>query len=168
MRGSSFGVSYYSRGGEAARMSGGCGPGTIDFLLLEEFVEGVEVTVSVWLGRPMTVIEIHPRSGFFDHKNKYTKGCTDYHLPARLAPNLLSRCQEIAVKTCEVCRVRTYSRVDFMISQSDQPYVLEINTLPGFTPTSLLPMSAAYEKIPFVQLVETLVEKAGLDYASLK
>ena len=134
-------------------------------LVLEEFVEGVEVTVPVWLGRPMTVIEIEPKVGFFDYKNKYTKGHTEYYLPARLPSPLLSLCQELALRVYKACRVRTYGRVDFIISKNHKPYVLEVNTLPGFTPTSLLPMSAAYEGISFIELVQTLVERAGLDYA---
>ena len=139
------------------------------FVLVESLIKGMEVTVPVWLGRPLTAIEIAPKTDFFNYENKYTKGCTDYHVPARLDVETLDLCRELAVKACESCRVRTYGRVDFMVSEEgSQPYVLEINTLPGFTPTSLLPMSAQHEGVSFVELVRELIEHASLDYAGVK
>ena len=136
------------------------------FVLVEKYIQGVEVAIPVWLGRPLTVIEIEPKTRFFDYKNKYTAGCTNYYLPARLKEEVLAYCQKVAVRSCESCQVRTYARVDLIVSQSGQPYVLEVNTLPGFTPISLFPKSAAYEGITFCELVKTLVEKASLDYTN--
>ena len=139
------------------------------FVLVESFVKGVEVTVPVWLGRSLTAIEIAPKTDFFNYENKYTKGCTDYYVPARLDAKTLDLCRELALKACEGCRVRTYGRVDFMVSEEgNRPYVLEVNTLPGFTPTSLLPMSAQHEGISFVELVRDIIEHASLDYAGVK
>ena len=137
-------------------------------ILIEEFIEGIEVAVPVLQGRPLTVIEIVPKTGFFNYRNKYTKGYTDYYLPARLDTKILETCQEFAIKACESCHVRAYARVDLIVSQSGRPYVLEVNTLPGFTPVSLFPMSAGYGGITFVELIKILIENADLDYAGVR
>ena len=138
------------------------------FVLIEKLIEGTEVTVPIWLGRPLTVVEIEPQTEFFNYENKYTKGRTNYHLPARLDGEILRSCQEMAVRACQSCHVRVYARVDFIVSKEGYPYVLEVNTLPGFTPQSLFPMSARYDGITFVELTKSLIENAGLDYADLK
>ncbi len=134
------------------------------FLLIEQFIKGTEMTVPIWLGRSLTPIEIAPKTGFFDFKNKYTKGFTDYHLPVRLDSKIISHCQKIATEACKKSYIKTYARVDFIVSTKGAPYIIEINTLPGFTPLSLFPMSARHEGITFLDLIKGLIENASLDY----
>jgi D-alanine-D-alanine ligase len=136
-------------------------------ILIEEYIPGLEITVPVLAGKALSPIEIEPKVDFYTYKNKYTAGNTEYFIPARISEKAIAKIKEIALKTCEVCRVRTYARVDFRMTKDEKPYVMEINTLPGCTPTSLFPKSAKHEGISFNQLIETLIENAGLDYEGL-
>ena len=138
------------------------------FILVEELVEGAEVTVPVLRGRALASIEIKPKQGFYDYENKYTEGRTEYILPAPLAENLQERINKLALAACRCLRVNCYARVDIMLDQQQQPTVIEVNTLPGFTPTSLFPKSAAYDGINFDELVQILIEDATLDYVGLR
>ena len=138
------------------------------YILVEEFIPGVEVTVPILDEKALTPIEIVPKMDFYDYKNKYTAGRTDYILPARLPENILKITCDFALQAFHACRLRCYGRVDFRVTNEGRPYVLEINTLPGCTPTSLLPKSAAHGGISFNRLVEILVERATLDYAGVK
>lgn len=136
-------------------------------ILVEEFIAGLEVTVPVLQGRALTPIEIQPKVDFYNYKNKYTSGQTDYFLPPRISEELIEKVKAMAVKAAEQLRTRLYCRVDFRVSEAGKPYCIEVNTLPGFTPTSLFPKSARHEGISFNQLIEVLIENAGLDYAGL-
>lgn len=137
-------------------------------ILVEEFIEGSEVTVAVLDDRALTPIEIVPKKGFYDYANKYTAGNTDYILPPRMPSDVVKKCQDIALRVHQALQCRLYSRVDFRVTKDGVPYVLEVNTLPGCTPTSLLPKAAAHDGISFTQLIRTLVEKAGLDYEGVR
>jgi D-alanine-D-alanine ligase len=137
-------------------------------LLVESFVDGMEVTVPMLQNRALTPIEIVPRSGFYDYHSKYTAGQTDYYLPARLEPVAIDHLKDIAGRVTTALDIRTYCRVDFRLSSAGDPFVIEVNTLPGCTPTSLLPKSAAKDGIEFKNLVKILLEEATLDYADLK
>lgn len=137
-------------------------------VLVEKYIDGTELTVPILNGKVLTPIEIVPKTNFYDYTRKYTAGATDYYLPARLPDKVIERCREIALRAWDVCRVRSYCRVDFRIDQQHQPYLMEVNTQPGCTPTSLLPKSAAHDGISFAQVVDTLVQQAGLDYAGLR
>lgn len=139
-----------------------------NYILIEKYIPGMELTIAILDGKVLTPIEIQPKVDFYDYKNKYTAGRTEYHLPARLEPKALSKAKDIALKAFHLCRLRTYGRVDFRVDPQGNPFVMEINTLPGCTPTSLLPKAAKDCGISFPQLIETLVEKAGLDYAGVK
>ncbi len=136
-------------------------------VLLESYLEGPEITVPILNNRALTPIEISPFEGFYDYKNKYTAGKTEYILPPRVDAKVLEEVKTLALKAHQVLRARTYSRVDFRLHQG-RPHCLEVNTLPGCTPTSLLPKSAKHDGISFAQVIETLVEKAGLDYEGVK
>ena len=136
-------------------------------VLVEDYVPGLEVTVPVLGDRALTAIEIAPKVDFYSYENKYTAGKTEYHLPARLNSDVMAKCQEIALQACRVCRVRSYARVDFRVTSAGEAYVMELNTLPGFTATSLFPKSAAHEGIEFKDLVDKLLNMASLDYAGL-
>ena len=133
-------------------------------ILIEKMIKGIEVTVPMLLGKPLTPIEIHPKQGFYDYKNKYTQGKTEYILPARLPEPAMELCQNLSAKIYQIMGIRGYCRIDFMFSSDFKPFALEVNTLPGFTKTSLFPQSAKYDGIEFVQLVKTLLNAAERDY----
>ncbi len=135
-------------------------------VLIEEFIDGMELTVAVLGERAMTPIEISPTGEFYDYERKYTKGQTNYFLPARLPEPLLQQSKEMALRVHEACHARAYSRVDFRLSRQNELFVIEINTLPGCTPTSLLPKAAAHEGMKFSDVVRFLIETATLDYGS--
>jgi len=128
--------------------------------LIEERIIGRELSVGVLNGRAMGVVEIRPRSGVYDYASKYTKGMTEYLAPAPLSDDLTTRTQQAAEKAFAVCGCRDYARVDFMVSASEELYLLEINTLPGMKETSLLPMSARCAGLDFSALVRELVNPA--------
>lgn len=129
-------------------------------ILVDEFIEGREMTVGILAGVALPIIEIRPRNSFFDFEAKYQKGMTDYIVPAPVSSKLAEHLQSLALKVYHVLGCEDFSRVDFMVDRADQPYVLEINTLPGFTPTSLLPMAAGYQGVSFQELCLRLVDLA--------
>ncbi len=137
-------------------------------ILIEKYIEGMELTVPIFRNKPMTPIEIVPKTEFYDYKRKYTKGATDYFLPPRLDDKIIARCKDIAQQVFRVLELRFYARVDFRIHDNKEPLVLEVNPLPGCTSTSLVPKSAQYDNIAFKELVQDLVESAALDYEGLK
>ena len=133
-----------------------------DTLLFERFIRGREVTVGVLDGRPLPIIEIAPREGFYDYHAKYTKGFTEYILPARLKKRNYARVQELGVKAYQALGCEGAARVDFMVDEEERPYCLEVNTVPGMTETSLIPKAAKAVGIDFNELVETMLLGARL------
>ncbi len=133
-----------------------------DLVLVEDFIQGQEVTVGVLNGESLPIIEVVPKSGFYDYASKYTPGQTEYILPAPLEPVLYSRLQVAAVAACNALNCRGAARVDFMIRKREF-YCLEVNTIPGMTETSLLPKAAANAGIDFKELVLRILEDAGLN-----
>lgn len=133
-----------------------------DLVLIEDFIQGDEVTVSVLNGVALPVIKIVPKSGFYDYASKYTPGQTEYLLPAPLEAVLYNRLQEVAVAACRALACRGAARVDFMIREREF-FCLEVNTIPGMTATSLLPKAAAAAGVPFNQLVMQILADAGLN-----
>ena len=131
-------------------------------VLIEECLEGPELTVSVLAGEALPVVEIAPTEGWFDFDAKYTKGRTDYFVPARISDELAHICQEIAVKAALLTGCTDSCRVDIMAGGARGPRVLEVNTIPGMTGTSLLPMAAAQVGIDFPELCERLLRMARL------
>ena len=138
------------------------------FILIERFVPGLEISVPVLKGRALSPIEIAPKLGFYDYKNKYTKGNTDYYIPPRMPEDGINLLKSISEKVFETFRLNAYARIDFRVDDEFNPFVMEVNTLPGCTPTSLLPKAAAHEGISFAQVIQTLIECANLDYRNLK
>jgi D-alanine--D-alanine ligase len=131
-----------------------------DQILVEEFIKGKEVTAAVISGQtPMAlpIIEIVPHSGKYDYHSKYTKGATEYIVPARLDAKTTEKIQELAAKTFTLLGCKGVARVDFMLGADDQPFVLEVNTIPGMTATSLVPKAAAAAGISFGDLCERLL-----------
>jgi len=106
-------------------------------------------------------IRIVPKREFFDYEAKYKASDTEHRFDTGLSPELIAKCQELARKANAVVGARDLARIDIMIDQeTNQPYLLEINTLPGFTPKSLLPEAAKHAGIEFGPLVDRLVRRA--------
>jgi len=134
--------------------------------LLEERLVGRELSVGVLEKRgALGIVEIRPRSGVYDYASKYTPGHTEYLAPAPLDEACAAKVREAAQRVYAACGCRDYARVDFILSGSGEPYLLEINTLPGMKATSLLPMSARCAGLDFVTLVRELVAPAVQRFA---
>lgn len=130
-----------------------------DDVIVEQFISGREFSVGVIAGKALPVIEIAPLQGFYDYKNKYQPGSTIETCPADLKPELTTRMQRYAEMAYEALKLETYARMDFMMDTSDESiYCLEANTLPGMTPTSLLPQEAAAAGMSFEDLCEKIIE----------
>lgn len=130
-------------------------------ILVERYIPGRELTVAVLGNEALPIIEIEPKSGFYDYANKYTKGRTDYHCPAELSQEVQDHVQNLAVAAHHILGCRAYSRVDFRLAEDNMPYCLEVNTIPGFTETSLVPMAARAAGIEFGELCEEVMRLSG-------
>ena len=129
-----------------------------DNLIIEEYVEGREFSVGVIDYKALPIIEIAPIQGFYDYKNKYKAGSAVETCPAELPEEITEQMQHYAERVAEVLGLNTYSRSDFLLNKNNEIYCLEANTLPGMTPTSLLPQEAGVLGINFNQLCEKLIE----------
>jgi len=129
-------------------------------VLVEEKIVGRETTVGILGGEPLPVVEVRPKTGSYDYKNKYTAGCTEYFCPADFDAATTKRIQEAAIGAFQAIGGRDYARVDVMVSAGGEPVVLEVNTLPGMTETSLLPKAAAAAGLDYAQLCQRMVELA--------
>lgn len=127
-------------------------------LVIEEFIEGREFSVGVIDFEPLPIIEIAPIEGFYDYKNKYKAGSAVETCPAELPAEVTAQMQEYAKQVACVLGLDTYSRSDFLLDKNNRMYCLEANTLPGMTPTSLLPQEASVVGMNFNQLCERLIE----------
>ena len=137
-------------------------------ILIEQYIEGRELTVAVVGEEAYPVVEIVPKSGFYDYEAKYTKGKTEYTCPAKLPTELSRHVRELAVECCAVLGCRGVARVDFRLSEDDEPMVLEVNTVPGMTPTSLVPMAAQAKGLSYDQLVGRILDLARADARAAK
>jgi D-alanine-D-alanine ligase len=131
-------------------------------ILVEEFMKGKEITVGILEDIPLPVIEIVPKSGFYDYYAKYTKGETQYIVPARIPREKYLAAQEMSLKAFQLLGCSGVARVDLMTDENENPYVIDVNTMPGMTETSLLPKAALYAGIPFTDLVERILLGASL------
>ena len=131
-----------------------------DTVLVEEFVEGREITVGILGEEPLPVIEIIPETGFYDYRAKYTPGLTRYEVPAKLPRETAIMVQDMALLAHRALGCRDVSRVDFRLAEDGTPYILEVNAIPGMTETSLLPKAAAAAGISFEELVLRILESA--------
>ncbi len=132
-----------------------------DLVLVEDFIQGKEVTVSILNGQVLPIIQVVPKGGFYDYQAKYTAGQTEYLLPAPLDALLYDRIQQVSLEAYRVLGCAGAARVDFMIREKEF-FCLEVNTIPGMTETSLLPKAAAKEGISFGELAQRMLEDAGL------
>ena len=135
-------------------------------ILVEEFMKGREITVGILENIPLPVIEIVPKSGFYDYHSKYTKGETEYILPARIPREKYLYAQEMSLKAFQGLGCSGVGRVDLMTDEDENPFVIDVNTMPGMTETSLLPKAASYVGIPFEDLVERILLGASLKMES--
>lgn len=129
-------------------------------VLVERTISGKELTVGILDQKPLPVIEICPKNDFFDFTSKYQSGMTEYKIPAQISPEETNRAQSIAMAAHKAVGCEDFSRVDLILGKQGSLFVLEINTIPGFTATSLLPKAARAEGIDFKDLCLTLIRLA--------
>lgn len=129
-------------------------------VLVEERIVGRETTVGILDGQILPIVEVRPRSGAYDFLSKYTSGRTDYFCPAQLETATAERVRAAALAAFQAVGGRDYARVDVMVTRQGEPVVLEVNTLPGMTETSLLPKAAAAAGIDFGQLCQRMIDLA--------
>jgi len=134
-------------------------------VMVEEYIDGVEVSCGV-LGnekvRALPVIEICPKNTFFDYEAKYTVGKCEEIVPARISKKAEKEIRRQSVEIFKTIGCRGFARVDFIMKESEEIYVLEINTIPGLTPQSLLPKEAAVVGISYGQLLDEIIEFSQL------
>lgn len=128
-------------------------------VLLEEYIPGRELTVSILDGKALPVVEIRPKQGWYDFTNKYTKGQTQYLAPAPIAESTAQLTQLYAMRAFQALSCSVYGRVDFRL-QGDTPYFLEVNTLPGMTALSLTPMAAKAIGLSFADLLQHIINSS--------
>lgn len=127
-------------------------------ILIEDYIKGREFSVGVVDKKALPVIEIIPKNGWYDYKNKYQAGATEEICPAELSEELTKKMQKIAEDACNVLGCEPYARADVMMDEEGNMYCLEVNTLPGMTSTSLIPQEARAVGMEFPELCEHLVE----------
>ncbi len=135
-------------------------------IMLEEYLEGISATVGILEKDGETfateILEFRPHTEWYDYEAKYTKGMTDFIIPAEISDDMTKKVKEVSMQAFKVCGCSGVSRVDFLIA-NDTPYILEVNTSPGMTDTSDLPAQAAAMGISYDELVEIILQSAGLN-----
>ena len=135
-------------------------------IMLEEYLEGISATVGILEKDGETfateILEFRPHTEWYDYEAKYTKGMTDFIIPAEISVDMTKKVKEVSMQAFKVCGCSGVSRVDFLIA-NDTPYILEVNTSPGMTDTSDLPAQAAAMGISYDELVEIILQSAGLN-----
>lgn len=127
-------------------------------VLVERYIPGREITVAVLGEQVFPIIEIAPEDGWYDYKNKYTKGNTNYYCPADVSDDERDFIQNLALTAHRVVGCTAYSRIDFRLDEDNVPWCLEVNTIPGFTETSLVPMAAKAIGMGYAELCEKIIE----------
>ena len=131
-----------------------------DRVILEQYVKGREIQVGILAGKAMPSIEIVPKQGFYDYANKYQAGAAEEFCPAPIPAAWEANLREAAETVFHALGLTVYSRADFIVTADGTPYFLEINTLPGMTPTSLVPQEAAAMGLSYEDLCEKIVEES--------
>jgi len=133
-------------------------------VMIESYIPGLELTASVLGEEVLPLIEIRARGGIYDYQAKYTKGYSEYLVPAPITPEICRKVQDLARASARALGcTRGAVRVDFRLDMENKPYVIEVNTVPGMTETSLLPQSAEAAGINFPTLIDRILQGAGLD-----
>ena len=127
-------------------------------VLIEDYIKGREFTDCVIEGKALPIVEIEPKEGFYDYRNKYQAGSTIETCPANIDASLTSKIQDMAVRAFNALGIKTYARMDFIVNDKREIFCLEANTLPGMTPTSLIPQEAAAQGISYNDLCEWIIE----------
>ena len=128
--------------------------------LVEKYIPGRELTVAILINEPLPVLEIVPKSGLYDYKSKYTSGMSEYIVPAKISEEIEKKAQQQALKAFHSLGCEGYARVDFRLSNNNELYCLEVNTLPGMTPLSLVPKAAKAVGISFEELIKRIIQQA--------
>jgi D-alanine-D-alanine ligase len=131
-----------------------------DQVLIERFVAGTEVALSLLGGQPLPPVEIQPKEGVYDFAARYTAGATEFHAPARLDDEVADRCREVALTAHAAIGARHITRADMIVDDGGRPFLLELDTCPGLTETSLLPLAARAAGLDFGELCERIVQMA--------
>jgi len=129
-------------------------------VIIEQFIKGREFTAGIFDQEALPVVEICPKTNFFSFSAKYQKGETRYICPAEIPEGLTAKIKELSLKAVEALGCEGFARVDLRVDESGQPYILEVNTIPGFTGTSLFPKAAREAGYSFVQVCEKLLDLA--------
>ena len=132
-------------------------------IIIEKYISGREITVGILGNKALPIIEIFPNNDFFDYECKYVKGMSKYQVPADIDSEVVLKIQRDALAIHESIGCRHYSRVDFILDKDNNYYFLEINSLPGMTATSLLPMAAKEAGLEFHQLIDVILNMALLN-----
>lgn len=130
-----------------------------DNVIIEEKIEGREFSIAIFDGKALPIIEIIPKEGFYDYKNKYQAGLTEEICPAHLDEEVRDYLWDCALKVHKALRLGDYARIDFILDKNNNAYCLEANTLPGMTPTSLMPQEAEAAGIAYDTLCEEIAKK---------
>jgi len=129
-------------------------------VLMEEKIVGRECTVGILADKPLPLVEVRPKTGIYDYQSKYTAGTTEYLCPAPFDDKTTALAQAAGMGAFMAIGGRDYSRVDVIVRAGGEPVVLEVNTLPGMTETSLLPKAAAAAGIGYAELCQSMVDLA--------
>jgi D-alanine-D-alanine ligase len=129
-------------------------------VLVEEKIIGRETTVGILDGKALPIVEVRPKVGSYDYKNKYTAGATEYFCPADFDSATTEKIQTAALGAFHAIGGRDYARVDVMVDLNGEPVVLEVNTQPGMTETSLLPKAAAAAGLSYAELCQRMIDLA--------
>jgi D-alanine-D-alanine ligase len=129
-------------------------------VLMEEKIAGRECTVGILADAPLPLVEVRPKTGIYDYQTKYSAGTTEYFCPAPFDAATTARIQAAGMDAFKAIGGRDYSRVDVIVRAAGEPVVLEVNTLPGMTETSLLPKAAAVAGISYPELCQRMVDLA--------
>src|SRR5260221_7576719 len=129
-------------------------------VLVEERITGRETTVGILDTQVLPIVEVRPKTGVYDYQSKYTSGATEYLCPASFDAETTTRIQAAALGAFQAVGCRDYARVDIMVRPNGEPVVLEVNTLPGMTETSLLPKAAAAAGFGYAELCQKMIELA--------
>jgi len=131
-----------------------------DLTVIEEYIPGREMTVAILEDKVLPVLEIIPKSGFYDYESKYTTGMSNYIVPADIAEDVSNKMQQQAIAAFKSLRCKNYGRVDFRLNDVNIPFCLEVNTLPGMTETSLVPKMANAVGISFEELIDRIIRNS--------
>ena len=134
-------------------------------VMVESYISGREITISILNNKCYPPIEIKPKHEYYDYDCKYTKGMTDYIVPAELNGDLRERMNEDALKCFNILGLEVYGRIDFLLKTDDSYYCLEANSLPGMTETSLIPKSLGFAGLNFDQIVEEILNQSLKKYS---